>query len=66
MTDRSYHITVTFNGDGFGQNERNALLMAFERYARECTGKDVRVYMDRMGDDSKLRVAMTPEQRSRL
>ena len=40
--------------------------MAFERLARERTGKDVRVFMDRMGDDSKLRNAMTPEQRAKL
>ena len=33
---------------------------------RERTGKDVRVFMDRMGDDSKLRNAMTPEQRAKL
>lgn len=66
VTDKSFHITVKFNGDGLAIDERNALLMAFERLSRERTGKDVRVYMDRMGDDSKLRVAMTPEQRGKL
>lgn len=66
MTDKSYHITVRFDGAGFAVDERNALLMAFERLARERTGKDARVFMDRMGDDSKLRVAMTPEQRAKL
>ena len=66
MTDKSYYITVRFDGDGLAIDERNALLMAWERLARERTGKDVRVYMHRMGDDSKLRVAMTPEQRAKL
>jgi hypothetical protein len=59
-------IRVTFLDDGLEVDERNALLMAFERLARERTGKDVRVYMDRMSDDSKLRAAMTPEQRAKL
>ena len=59
-------ITVKFAGDGLAQGERCSLLMAFERLARERTGKDVRVFMDRMGDDSKLRNAMTPEQRAKL
>lgn len=66
MIDKDYHITVKFGGDGLAMDDRNALLMAFERIARDRTGKDVRVYMDRMGDDSKLRVAMTPEQRAKL
>lgn len=65
MTTES-KVRVTFLDDGLAVDERNALLMAFERLARERTGKDVRVYMDRMGDDSKLRVAMTPEQRAKL
>ena len=65
MTTES-KVRVTVLDDGLAVDERTALLMAFERLARERTGKDVRVYMDRMGDDSKLRTMMTPEQRAKL
>lgn len=59
-------IRVTFLDDGFTPNERASLLMAFEKLARERTGKPAQVLMDRMGDDSKLRNAMTTEQRRSL
>jgi len=62
----THEVIVKFGGEQLPPDERNALLMAFERQARALTGRDVRVYMDRMGDDSKLRVAMTPEQRANL
>ena len=66
MDYKDYGVTVKFGGKGLAMDERNALLMAFERLARQRTGKDVRVFMDRMGDDSKLRVAMTKEERAKL
>ncbi len=61
----SHHIRMTF-GASFDVNARNSLLLAFEKLARETTGLPVEVFLDRMGDDSKLRNAMTPEQRARL
>ena len=63
---RGCDIKVTFVGDGLTVHERNSLLLAFEELARSRTRKPVEVFQDRMGDDSKLRNAMTPEQRQKL
>ena len=41
-------------------------LLAFERHLRMLTGLDIRVYKQKMADDSKLRMAMTSEERSRI
>ncbi len=41
-------------------------LLAFEKELRLRTGLDIRVVKDLMGDDSKLRVRMTLEQRAKL
>jgi len=41
-------------------------LLAFEKHLRQLTGFDVRVFKDKMQDDSKLRIRMTPDERSRL
>lgn len=62
---KEFHVRVEF-GPGVTDHERNSLLLAFERLARDKTGKPIEVLLDRMGDDSKLRNAMTPEQRARL
>jgi hypothetical protein len=43
-----------------------ALMLAFEREARRVTGLRVEVFKHARGDDSKLRAAMTPEQRAKL
>lgn len=66
MSDKSCHVRVTFLGNGLTFEERGHLLLEWERIARLRTQKPVEVFMDRMGDDSKLRVAMTPEQRAKL
>jgi hypothetical protein len=42
------------------------LMLAFEREARKVTGLRVEVFKHARGDDSKLRAAMTPEQRAKL
>lgn len=63
---KDYHINVKFLGNGLTPNERNSLLLAFEKLARDRTGKPVEVFADRMGDDSKLRNSMTAEQRKSL
>ena len=41
-------------------------LLAFEKHLRALTGLDVRVLKDLKGDDSKLRVMMSPAQREKL
>lgn len=41
-------------------------LLAFEAHLRALTGLDCRVFKDKMGDDSKLRRLMTPDQRDTL
>ncbi len=41
-------------------------LLNAEKSLRASTGLDVRVVKDLMGDDSKLRVRMTLEQRDKL
>lgn len=41
-------------------------LMPFERHLRVLTGLDVQVFKAKMADDSKLRVAMTPEERAKI
>ena len=65
-TDAAIRITVKFDGEPLPIDDRNAILMAIESMAREKTGRDVRIYMDRLGDDSRLRVSMTKEQRDKL
>lgn len=62
----SHHITVHFEGEGIPTSERGPLLLAFEKLARQMTGKPVEVFLERMGDDSKLRRSMTAEQRAKL
>lgn len=41
-------------------------LLQAEKDLRKATGLDVRVVKDLMGDDSRLRVRMTIEQRNKL
>jgi hypothetical protein len=58
-------ITVEFPLD-FPPSAEGPALLAFEKYLRMSTGLDCRVLKARMGDDSKLRMAMTPEERARV
>jgi hypothetical protein len=58
-------VTVRFE-DGVPSLAQSEALMAFEKHLRILTKLDVRVFKDRMGDDSKLRMKMTPEERERL
>lgn len=41
-------------------------MLAMEKHLRELTSAPVEVFKETMGDDSKLRRAMTPEQRAKL
>lgn len=61
----SLHVLVHFGADVPPETEGPALL-AFEKHLRTLTKLDVRVFKERMGDDSKLRVKMTPAERESL
>lgn len=41
-------------------------LLEFEKALRKLSGMDIRVFKNKMGDDSKLRVKMTLVERDRL
>ena len=58
-------VTVKFDPDDSGLAQGVAML-AFEKHLRELTGQDVRVFKNKLGDDSKLRVMMTQVQRDAL
>jgi hypothetical protein len=58
------HVIVKF-GDEIPSEAQGPALMEFEKNLRK-SGLDIRVFKDRMGDDSKLRIKMTPAERDRL
>jgi len=60
-----HKITVRFD-DGLEPQHEAVALMGFEKQLRALTGKDCRVFKERMGDDSKLRVMMTKKERDSL
>lgn len=55
-------VTVTFD-EGIASEAQGPALLAMESHLRSMTNLDVRVFKARMGDDSKLRMAMTPAER---
>lgn len=59
----NYEVTVTFPA-GFPSEAQGRALLAFEQYLRNLTGLEVHVFKAKMGDDSKLRMAMTAEERN--
>ena len=59
------HVTVRF-GDGVPPDAEGPALLAFEKHLRQITGMDCRVFKDLKGDDSRLRIMMTPQQRDKL
>jgi hypothetical protein len=59
------HVLVKF-GDEIPSDAQGPALLAFEKMLRQSTGLDCRVFKNRMGDDSKLRIMMTKEQREAL
>ena len=65
MSDLGLPVIVKFP-EGVPDLAQAEALMIFEKALRRLTGLDVRVLKDRMGDDSKLRVKMTPEERERI
>ena len=62
---KTLHVLVRFGVD-IPLAVQGPALLAMEKQLRRDTGKDVRVYKDLKGDDSKLRVMMTPKQREKL
>lgn len=59
------HVLVRF-GDDVPSDAQGPALMAFEKHLRQLTSQDIRVFKDKMGDDSKLRVRMTQSERDKL
>lgn len=62
---KALHVIVKF-GDQVPSEAQGPALLAFEKALRQSTKLDVRVFKERMGDDSKLRIMMTKEQRDNL
>jgi hypothetical protein len=60
-----YHAMVQF-GAGIPSDAQGKAMLAFEKHLRELTGAPCEVFKETMGDDSKLRRAMTAEQRAKL
>jgi hypothetical protein len=60
-----FNVLVRFD-DGVPPEAQGVALLEFEKKLRQLTGMDCRVFKQKMGDDSKLRVMMTPEQRNNL
>ena len=59
------NVTVIFD-EAIPAEAQGVALLAFEKQLRQITGMDVRVFKHLKGDDSKLRVMMTPKQRDKL
>ena len=57
-------VLVRF-GDDVPSGVQGTALLALEKHLR-LTGLDIRVFKDKMQDDSKLRIKMTPQERDRL
>lgn len=59
------NVTVIFD-ERIPADAQGRALLAFEKQLRQSTGQDVRVFKQRMGDDSKLHIKMTPAEREKL
>ena len=65
VSDPDLHVTVKF-GKGIPVQAHGEALLALEKHLRELSGARVEVFGIGRGDDSKLRAAMTVEQRAKL
>lgn len=65
MAEHGLQVLVTFP-DGVPLDAQGPALLAFEKHLRASTDLDVRVVKALKGDDSRLRVMMTPIQREKL
>jgi hypothetical protein len=63
MTD--HHVIIRF-GSAIPYDVQCAEMLALERRLREASGVRVEVFKEARGDDSRLRAAMTAEQRGKL
>jgi len=61
------HVIVKF-GKGISPDVQGKGLLAFERILRDLTDHKlwIEVFKEARGDDSKLRMMMTPEERAKL
>lgn len=65
MIDHPLQVVVRF-GSGISIDHQGAAMLQLERDLRQRTGLRTEVFKETKGDDSKLRVAMTQEQRDKL
>lgn len=65
MNDPRLTVTVHF-GEDVPLDAQGPALLALEKHLRQITKLDVRVFKERMGDDSKLRVLMSQKERDAL
>ena len=65
MALRENQVIIQFAGNIKGEIQSKGM-MEFEKILRRISGMEIEVFKEVMGDDSKLRVQMTPEQRDRL
>lgn len=65
MAEHGLQVVVKFP-PGIPLDAQGPALLLMEKALRQTTALDVRVVKDLMGDDSKLRVRMTLEQRAKL
>ena len=63
-TDKSHHIMINF-GSAIPAGAQGEVMLAMEKALRQ-RGIPAEVFKETMGDDSKLRRSMTPEQRAKL
>lgn len=60
-----HKVTVNID-DAIPAHIQGIALLEMEKTLRQLTGMDVRVFKDKMSDDSKLRIRMTPAERDKL
>lgn len=65
MIDHPLHVIVKF-GSEIESRYQGEILLNLEKTIRSMTGKRIEVFKEQKGDDSKLRNAMTQEQRAKL
>lgn len=65
MAEPGLQVVVKFP-EAIPLEAQGAALLEMERALRAATNLDVRVTKDLKGDDSRLRVMMTPFQRAKL
>lgn len=65
MAIPDHHVIITF-GTGISSDAQGRAMLAMEKYLRDFTGGPVEVFKETMADDSKLRRAMSEDQRAKL